>query len=128
MSKPRTHIFAAGLSCGSFYIKDSGKIPGIFSNRLNYTRSYGTVWFGLLEPKEETMRIVIFDLNRTLYDPITKTLVPGAKSVLSSLRAEGVSLYLISRREKGRDDILLKHGIAKFFRTITFVDDKNTRI
>lgn len=70
------------------------------------------------------MTLIIFDLNRTLYDPDTDTLVQGAIETLTACRARGYGLALLSRDEPGREDILETFDIARFFDEIRFVEEK----
>jgi FMN phosphatase YigB (HAD superfamily) len=70
------------------------------------------------------MPTVIFDLNRTLYDPETNGLLPGVHDLLETLQANSVEMHVISRKEPGREDILKAHGVEHYFGSITFVDDK----
>lgn len=74
------------------------------------------------------MTIVIFDLNRTLYDPETDTLTPGTYETLESLKKSGSKMHLLSRREPGRSDMLDRFNIRHFFITIVFVEDKSADI
>jgi len=70
-------------------------------------------------------KLMIFDLNRTLYDPDTKTLMPGALDVLSACTDAGMPLALVSRKEPGRDVLLSKLGIDHLFVSTTFVEKKD---
>lgn len=74
------------------------------------------------------MAYVIFDLNRTLYDPDTDTLLPGVLETLTCLSSHGVEMHVISRNEPGRENILGIQGISHFFRTVTFVEDKTPEV
>ena len=67
---------------------------------------------------------IIFDLNRTLYDPETDELVTGAREILDSAARRGVVLALISRREPGREGILARFGIAHYFVRTDYVSEK----
>ncbi|MBR9699848.1 HAD hydrolase-like protein [Candidatus Woesearchaeota archaeon] len=40
---------------------------------------------------------IIFDYNRTLFDPVNKSLIPGAKEVLDNLSQNGFKIALMSR-------------------------------
>ena len=68
--------------------------------------------------------IIIFDYNRTLYDPETGELVVGAREAVEALSARGATLHLVSRNEPGRTDALHALGLAEYFASISFVDDK----
>ncbi len=72
--------------------------------------------------------MIIFDFNRTLYDPEAGAAVPGAIELLGALRARGEVLYLVSRLEPGREDILASLGLEDFFERVSFVHDKEAAI
>lgn len=68
---------------------------------------------------------VIFDLNRTIYDPDTDTPLPYAEVLLGSLKELGWRQSLVSRNEPGRGDILQRFGLARFFDAVVLVPQKN---
>ena len=68
---------------------------------------------------------VIFDFNRTLYDPETGDLVVGARKVLDDLRARSIPLYLVSKNEEGRSRILEDLGVKDAFEEIFYANDKS---
>lgn len=68
---------------------------------------------------------VIFDFNRTLYDPDTGELVAGARKVLDDLRARSIPLYLVSKKEEGRARILEDLGVKDAFAEIFYVSEKS---
>lgn len=71
------------------------------------------------------MSTVVFDLNRTLYDPEADVLLPGAIDVLHALTEDGHVLHLISRHEPGRNEILDRYGLEPYFSSVRFVDEKS---
>ncbi len=71
---------------------------------------------------------IIFDFNRTIYDPDTSTLVPGVLDVLTTFIARGAVLHLVSRREPGREVLLDDLGITQFFRSTSFANEKEVAI
>jgi FMN phosphatase YigB (HAD superfamily) len=71
---------------------------------------------------------IIFDFNRTLYDPDTDALVPGVLELLAELSALGAELHLVSKLEAGREDTLESLGLCNFFTTTAFVEDKEHAI
>lgn len=71
---------------------------------------------------------IIFDFNRTLYNPDTMTLMEGAMAMLRTLKELGHSLYLVSKREAGRTKALEELEISEFFTDICFVDTKEAAI
>jgi len=71
---------------------------------------------------------IIFDLNRTLYDPETDTLVAHAADVLDACALKGVRLSLVSRREPGREDVIERFGLSARFSDVLLVSDKTPEI
>lgn len=67
---------------------------------------------------------IIFDFNRTLYNPETAALMPGALQLLEALRATGHTLYLVSKKEAGREAKPETLGINSFFTQMYFVEEK----
>ncbi len=67
---------------------------------------------------------ILFDYNRTLFNPETDTLYVGVIELLESLHLQN-ELYLMSRNEPGRENRLRELGIGKFFSQIVFVEDKS---
>lgn len=67
---------------------------------------------------------IILDFNRTIYDPETGELVPGALALLTFLKERGDTVHLISKKEGGREDLLDTLGIASYFTTVTFTEEK----
>lgn len=70
------------------------------------------------------MQTVIFDFNRTLFDPDTESLLPGVQKMLQTLHDRNVAMHVISRNEAGRGTALETLGIRGFFLTVTFVEEK----
>lgn len=66
---------------------------------------------------------IIFDYNRTIYDPEKLELYEGVYELLNKLSQEH-KLYLVSKNEPGRGNIITELGIADFFNQIIFVDNK----
>lgn len=75
--------------------------------------------------EEKATVAVIFDFNRTIYDPDTKDLLPGARELLEALYARHVPLYLISKGDESRPQLLQELDLAKFFRDMLFVERKD---
>lgn len=67
---------------------------------------------------------IIFDFNRTIYDPESRSLVPYAAELLAELSGKGAVLHLVSMIEADRADILESLGIARYFTSTAFVSDK----
>ena len=68
---------------------------------------------------------ILFDFNRTLYDPETGELMVGAYDLLSALSSNGHVLHLISKFEPERMESLQNLGIRNFFQSVSFVPDKS---
>ncbi len=67
---------------------------------------------------------IIFDYNRTLFDPETNTLYPEARKLLTDLSAR-YTLFLISKNEPSRTKTIHDLGLEKFFQKIIFVPEKS---
>ena len=66
---------------------------------------------------------IIIDYNRTLFDPETRDLYPGAFTLLEQLAVRH-DLYLVSKNEPGRSTRLEQLGISRFFKQTYFVEEK----
>jgi FMN phosphatase YigB (HAD superfamily) len=71
------------------------------------------------------MKTIIFDFNRTIYDPDSKRLIYGARRILELSIRKGYALCLVSQRENGREEILNREDIRKLFTEVFFVDRKD---
>ena len=72
-------------------------------------------------------KIIIFDFNRTIYDPDDNCLIPGARFVLRTLLRRGFSLYLVSRAGQSRKDLIEKLAIKKYFSRIIVAEEKSKK-
>ncbi|MDA2922172.1 HAD hydrolase-like protein [Patescibacteria group bacterium AH-259-L07] len=72
-------------------------------------------------------RIIIFDFNRTLYDPDTNMLVPDAKFVLCTLLERKFALYLISHAARSRKKLISTIGIRPYFTNIVITREKSKK-
>lgn len=70
---------------------------------------------------------IIFDYNRTLYDPEMHSLYPEAAVLLRNLSQEH-DLYLIGRNEPGRSNKLNELDIRQYFKKTRFVDQKTEKL
>lgn len=62
---------------------------------------------------------VIFDYNRTIYDPLAGSLMPGAKSLLDYLAGNKIKLTLLSKTFRpGRKEQIQELGISGYFEEI----------
>lgn len=72
------------------------------------------------------VKAIIFDFNRTLFDPDQNKLFPGASGVLQKLSAL-FPLGLLSTEEVGRENLIFELGLEKFFKEILIVHKKEDR-
>ncbi len=70
---------------------------------------------------------IIFDYNRTIFDPETDDLYPGVLDLLKRLFQEN-ELFLVSRNEPERKNRVRELGIEKYFQEMLFVDEKTEGI
>lgn len=73
------------------------------------------------------MKSIIFDFNRTLYDPAKGTLISGAKSVLRNLGRRGYDMYLLSITTPSRSAVIDSLGISSYFKKIALVERKTKK-
>jgi FMN phosphatase YigB (HAD superfamily) len=74
--------------------------------------------------KNNTNKVIIIDFMRTIYNPDTDSLFDGVLELLKKLYEE-YELYLISRDEGQRQDIVKKLDVVHYFQKILFVKEKN---
>ncbi|OGY23699.1 MAG: hypothetical protein A2Y57_02985 [Candidatus Woykebacteria bacterium RBG_13_40_7b] len=72
------------------------------------------------------MKIVVFDFNRTIYDPDSKKLSDGAKFVLKNLIKRGFSLILITKGDQ-RGNLVKNLGLDKYFKRIIVSKEKTKK-
>lgn len=70
-------------------------------------------------------KLIIFDFNRTLYDPGSRQLLPDTIGVLKKLKAQGRELRLLSRAKPGRLKLITALGLKKIFKSIHLVEKKS---
>lgn len=70
---------------------------------------------------------IIFDYNRTLFNPESGKLYPGTIELLKMLYKK-YQLFLITKNEPGRDQKITEFGIKEYFQDIAFVDKKTIEI
>jgi putative hydrolase of the HAD superfamily len=70
---------------------------------------------------------IIFDYNRTIFNPDVQALYKGVFDLLSKLSTKH-DLYLVSRNEPGRGNTLNELGIDIFFKETLFTDNKDIQI
>lgn len=69
---------------------------------------------------------IVFDYNRTLFDPERGELYEGIYDVLENLSKKH-KLFLFSYDEFGRENLFRKMKIDQFFSKIDFVEGKNEK-
>jgi len=67
---------------------------------------------------------IIFDYNRTLFDPDVDTLYPGVLDLLN-VASQKHEIFLVSRNERARKKRMKDLGIEQYFKEIFFVDEKS---
>lgn len=70
---------------------------------------------------------IIFDYNRTLFNPDTNELYQGAFDLLQNLSNKH-ELFLVSRDEPGRMNRFKNLGIEKYFKKIVFTPNKTKQV
>jgi len=70
---------------------------------------------------------IIFDYNRTIFDPDTDNLYLGVLELLKKLSSK-YELFLISRNEPIRKNRLEELNIKNYFQKIVFVDAKSKQV
>lgn len=70
-----------------------------------------------------TIKGIIFDFNRTLYDPEHNTLVNGTTKLLGLLQRNGYLLCLISKKStEDRESQITSLGLSKYFKKILIIE------
>lgn len=70
---------------------------------------------------------IIFDYNRTIFDPETDNLYLGVLELLQKLSVK-YELFLISRNEPTREKRLEELNIKNYFQKILFVSEKSKQV
>lgn len=73
-------------------------------------------------------KLIIFDFNRTIYDPDARALMPGAVELLRAARDKGYILVLLGKAAASREQLLEDLGIAQYFAETMLVDEKSDAI
>ena len=68
--------------------------------------------------------VIIFDFNRTLFEPKAGQLMPGAEAVLQDARDKGYVLVLLAAAKPSRDKVLAGLGIGDYFVETHLVEAK----
>ena len=69
-------------------------------------------------------KTVIFDFNRTIYDPEQETLLPFAQALLTTLKANQFNLFLITFGGKQREKTIKDLNLSKYFKSIVLTKNK----
>lgn len=72
------------------------------------------------------IKVIIFDFNKTLFDPEKGGLYPGAKSLVVGLSKKHI-LALVSYGGKKRKSQLKKTGLEFYFRNIVLTEQKGEK-
>lgn len=70
---------------------------------------------------------IIFDYNRTIFDPEADNIYPGVIELLKKLSVHH-ELFLVSRNEPKRKKRLEELSIKGYFRKIEFVNEKSKQV
>jgi FMN phosphatase YigB (HAD superfamily) len=70
-------------------------------------------------------KAIIFDFNRTLYDPDTGELMNGALDVLRILKQDGYKMFLIGKGTEERTTLIHDLGLEDYFDKIIVKDEKD---
>ncbi len=69
-------------------------------------------------------KIIVFDFNRTIYDPERRQLLPDVNHVLKTAKERGYELHLISTANPSRAELIKSLGIAEYFMMVTITENK----
>ncbi|OGN29702.1 MAG: hypothetical protein A3A33_04390 [Candidatus Yanofskybacteria bacterium RIFCSPLOWO2_01_FULL_49_25] len=69
-------------------------------------------------------RIIIFDFNRTLYDPDHRKLFSDVPEVLKIAKSRGYDLYLVSSAMPSRKELVHELGLHDDFAKVIITDSK----
>ncbi len=68
--------------------------------------------------------VLIFDFNRTLFDPERRTLLPGATELLEAAKQQGYTLVLLSKAAPSRAELVKELGLTAYFAKVLIVEHK----
>ncbi|HLC36896.1 MAG TPA: HAD hydrolase-like protein [archaeon] len=74
--------------------------------------------------KLKEVKVIVFDFNRTLFDPDSSKLIEGALIVLDFFFKK-FDLVLYSKKGEGRESLIFDLGLNKFFKKIISVESKS---
>lgn len=70
------------------------------------------------------INFIIFDWKRTLYNPDTKELIPGALKILEFLKTENIKLVLIGKGSDEMHEEVKRLKVGDYFSKIIFQEGK----
>ena len=70
------------------------------------------------------MKLFIFDFNRTLYNPVTQQLHPGAVETLEFSLEQGIINVLLTTGVHSRANAIFELGLCDYFDCIKYVTEK----
>ncbi len=70
------------------------------------------------------MKAVIFDFNRTLYDPEQGSFIQGAVASLEKLKRDGCLLFLVGKGTNERANLINELGLHRYFDKIIVKKEK----
>ena len=74
------------------------------------------------------MPILIFDFNKTLFQPETNALYPDALTTCKTLRLRGYQLLLLSQEKTERQALIQSLGLERIFDRIVITPTKNIAV
>lgn len=73
-------------------------------------------------------KTIIFDFNRTLYNPDSDTLFPETLALLAYAKTCGYQLFLVGKTGEGRDTRIQELQLTDFFTTVYLVAEKTLEL
>ena len=71
------------------------------------------------------MKTIIFDFNKTLYNPETDALYADAMMTCEMLRSRGYRLLLLSQQKSERSELITKMGLSTVFERVVLTTIKD---
>lgn len=71
------------------------------------------------------MKTIIFDFNKTLYNPETEALYADAMTTCEMLRSRGYRLLLLSQQKSERPELITKMGLSSIFERVVLTATKD---
>ncbi len=67
---------------------------------------------------------IIFDFNRTLYNPETNSLEPGAEEMILYFYNRGWKVYVVAKSGEGREEMIQRTPFAPYLRKVIVAPTK----